>query len=375
MTKYFFPPSIKKNLSNIPGWRTDRHLIIFESDDWGSIRMPSIESFKKLEKSGLDLRSADAERYNLFDNLATTHDLGSLFEILSNVKDCNGRSAVFTPATIVANPDFLKILNSDFREYFYEPFTDTLKRFQGCEHSFDLWKEGIAKQLFVPQMHGREHLNVTSWMNALKAGEEQTRSAFKEGLWGFVPRNYPATDYQAAFLLGSPSELKYHEEVIIEGLNLFEKIFGYTAEFFVPPNGVMNNSLNNILFNRGIRFRYASRMQFETLGNGKSKKVIHWLGQKDNPGISYILRNCFFEPSQQGRDWIDSCLNEIKIAFRWHKPAIISSHRVNYIGALNPANRDNGLNQLSSLLKGIKKIWPDVEFITTPQLGALMEKK
>jgi hypothetical protein len=67
-------------------------------------------------------------------------------------------------------------------------------------------------------------------------------------------------------------------------------------------------------------------------------------------------------------------LYDIKTAFRWHKPAIISSHRVNYIGAINPANRDNGLLLLSRLLLEIIRIWPDVEFMTTPQLGELMNK-
>ena len=73
-----------------------------------------------------------------------------------------------------------------------------------------------------------------------------------------------------------------------------------------------------------------------------------------------------------GKDWLDACLFEIKLAFRWHKPAIIGSHRVNYIGALNPDNRESGLNQLSSLIKEIQKNWPDVEFMTTSQLGAMM---
>jgi hypothetical protein len=371
----FSAKSVIKKLSNIPGWHTQQHLVVFESDDWGSIRMPSINSFDRLEKLGLDLRSADAERYNLNDTLATSNDLESLFEVLSNVKDRLGNYAVFTPVTILANPDFQKIKGSGFQEYFYEPFTATLKRYPGCEHSFDLWREGIEKKVFVPQMHGREHLNVTAWMKALQTGENDTLQAFKEGMWGFVPVKYPEVDYQAAFLLGNLNELKYQEKAIIEGLELFKTLFGYTAEYFVPPNGPFNNSLNKVLVHNGIKFRNTSKMQNETLGNGESRKVIHWLGQKDKTCIRYILRNCFFEPSLAGKDWIDSCLNDIKIAFRWHKPAIISSHRVNYIGSLSPANRDKGLKQLSQLLCTIMKNWPDIIFMTTSELGKIISKK
>jgi len=364
---------LKRYVANFLGWRTSRKIIVFESDDWGSIRMPSRESFEKLEKAGLNLRDWDAERYNLNDSLATAEDLEKLFEVITSVKDKSGNYAVFTPVTIVANPDFQKIKDSDFNEYYYEPFTETLKRYPGCELSFELWKEGIEKHLFVPQMHGREHLNVKAWMNALKSKDNQAHLAFNEGVWGFVPENYPKVDYQAAFLPGSPSEIEYHKEILKDGMGLFKKLFGYQAEYFVPPNGCFNNYLNQTLSENGIKFRSAPKIQFEPLGNGKFRRVFHWLGQKEKTGIRYITRNCFFEPSKPGKDWVDSCLYDIQIAFKYRKPAVISTHRVNYVGSLNKSNRDTGLYQLKQLLQKITKNWPEVEFMTTPQLGRLIE--
>jgi len=369
------PRSVLKDITSIPGWNTKRHIVVFESDDWGSIRMPDIDSFDRLERLGVDLRSADAERYNRNDNLATGQDLASLFEVLSRVKDIHGNHAVFTPACIVANPDFSKIEDSGFEEYFYEPFTETLHRFPGCESSFDLWKEGIEKRLFVPQMHGREHLNVMAWMEALRAGEPHTISAFKEKVWGFVPSSFPEVDYQAAFLMRNDADLNYHKEVIKSGLKLFESLLGYRAEFFVPPNGLINNSLNKILADNGISLRYVSKIQHEPVGSGRHRKRLHYLGQKDKYGIRYIIRNCFFEPNQGRRDTVDACMHEIKTAFRLRKPAIIGTHRVNYIGSLNPENRDTGLDQLGSLLAGIQRNWPDVEFMTTAELGDLMKQE
>ena len=56
------------------------------------------------------------------------------------------------------------------------------------------------------------------------------------------------------------------------------------------------------------------------------------------------------------------------------KPAIISSHRVNYIGSLEPSNRSHGLHQLKKLLKQIVNKWNDVEFMTSAELGELMRK-
>jgi hypothetical protein len=368
--------NIRRNLSNLPGWRTKHKIVVIESDDWGSIRMPSRAVFDKLEKAGLDLRSWDAERFNLNDSLASYSDLEALFETLSCVKDKSNNCATFTAISVVANPDFNKIRVGDFKEYFYEPFIETLKRYPGCERSFDLWKEGIEKRIFLPQMHGREHLNIKTWMNALKNGERQTHLAFNEGIWGFVPdqTKLRGVDFQAAFLLHDPSDLEYHKQAIIEGLNLFEKLFGYRAEYFVPPNGQINNILNKTLSENGVRYRSASKIQLEPIGFGKSSKRLHYFGQKEITGIRYITRNCFFEPSQQYKDWVDSCLNDIKIAFQWHKPAVIGSHRVNYISALNPSNRDAGLRQLNILLHSILKTWPNVEFKTTDQLGKMIDK-
>ncbi len=369
--------SVARHLVNLPGWRTNRKIVVIESDDWGSIRMPSLHSFHKLEKAGLDLRSRDAERYNLNDSLASSEDLELLFEVLAGVKDKHGNPAVFTPVTIVANPDFQKIKDSGFQNYYNEPFTQTLARFPGCENSFQIWMEGIKNQVFIPQMHGREHLNVSTWMNALQKGEPQTRIAFDEGLWGFVPdqKTLPGFDFQAAFLLNNPGELDFHKTIIREGLDLFEKLFGYRAIYFVPPNGPINNKLNETLAENGIQFRYTAKMQMEPIGYRQSKKKIHWLGQKEKHGISYIIRNCFFEPSQVGKDWVDSCMSEIQTAFRIKKPAIISSHRVNFVGTLNPKNRKEGLRQLKVLLNQILKKWPDAEFMTTAQLGALIRGK
>ena len=365
---------IMRNLSNIPGWRTKRKIVVFESDDWGSIRMPSRKVFGDLIKAGVDLTSGDGLRYNLYDSLATTEDLSCLFEVISTVKDKNGDPCVFTPLCLVANPDFEKIKADGFKRYSYEPFTKTLKRYPDCEGSFLLWREGIQRGLFVPQFHGREHLNVSAWMRSLRAGHRHTRLAFDKGMWGFkrFGGETSGVQFQAAFDLENPKDLAAQKTVIQEGLALFKKIFGYSGTFFVPPNGPFNRELEKTAAENGIRYMAASKIQHEPLSKGRTRKSLHWLGQKNRHDQKYITRNCFFEPSKEGREWVGSCLNEIRIAFRWHKPAVISSHRVNYIGRIDQANRHRGLIKLKTLLQQIVMKWPDVEFMTSVQLGELL---
>jgi hypothetical protein len=363
--------SLKRNLSNIPGWRTKRKIVVIESDDWGAIRMASKDVLDKLIKAGVPVSDC---RFNNNDSLASEDDLASLFDVLRSVKDKNENPAVFTAVSVVANPDFDKIEQGGYQQYFFEPFTETLKRYPDHSKSFDLWLEGIRNRLFVPQFHGREHLNVIGWLKALRNKNQDTLLAFKNRVYGITPRAHDGhVSFQAAFDIEEASEIEYHKEVIKQGLVLFENLFGYKAAYFIPANGPFNNQLEQVTADCGIKYIGTSKIQVEPLGNGKTRIVFHKIGQHNSSGQTYITRNCFFEPNDKSRNWIDSCLKEIEIAFRWNKPAVISSHRVNYIGYINPLNRSYGLKQLKFLLDEIVKRWKKVEFLTTDQLGGLID--
>src|SRR5690554_2556705 len=109
-----------KNLSNIPGWRTNRKIVVIESDDWGSLRMSSNQAYEYLLKKNLNIDQGAGARYNLYDTLASKEDLAHLFDVLKSVKDKNGDSAKFTAVSLVANPDFTKIKETNYETYYYE---------------------------------------------------------------------------------------------------------------------------------------------------------------------------------------------------------------------------------------------------------------
>jgi hypothetical protein len=232
----------------------------------------------------------------------------------------------------------------------------------------------VNERLFVPQFHGREHLNVNAWMRALKGGDQQALLAFDLGVTGFNNSHAKGLSFQAAFDLDDLKDLADHKDVLKDGLELFEKIFGYKATFFVPPNGILHESLYEYLKEAGIEFIYSSKLHRVPVQPGAFKTRFNYLGKKNSAGQRFITRNAFFEPSQYG-DCVKTCLQEIETAFRWRKPAIISSHRVNYIGAHDVKNRQNGLTKLEELLSMLIKRWPDVEFFTTEKLGRLMAKQ
>jgi hypothetical protein len=362
---------IQRHLSNLPGRPVRGQWVVIESDDWGAIRTSSPEARAALARHGYKPRSADEARYVDHDGLATSEDLGLLFDTLQSVRDGQSHPAVFTAVSVVANPDFDQIKASDFQTYASEPFTETLKRYPAHGEAFAAWRQGAECGVFHPEFHGAEHLNVAAWMRALQAGEPDTRAAFDLGMYGITPRQpVVRVSYQAAYDVDEPGDIDLQRTRLAEGLDLFEKLHGRRASFFVPPNGFLNHRLEEVLHRQGISCIGISKVQREPVGNGAYNKRRHYIGQCNRHGQTYLTRNAFFEPNSPAQtDWVASCLRDIAIAFRWRKPAVISSHRCNYIGWLNPDNRANSLRELKRLLDAIIKQWPSVEFITSAELG------
>jgi len=102
---------IKKIISNIPGWHTDRRIIVIESDDWGSIRMPNKQAYNLLLSKGIRVDSCP---YNRYDSLASEEDLSMLFEVLDRFRDINGNPPILTANCVLVNPDFKRISESGF---------------------------------------------------------------------------------------------------------------------------------------------------------------------------------------------------------------------------------------------------------------------
>lgn len=363
--------TVVKILSNLPGWKTKRKIVVIESDDWGSLRIPSKKSCDKLKEQGLDMHSGAAGRYNLYDTLAAKGDLQHLFEVLSSIKDMNGEPAKMTAVSLMANPDFNKIKTDNFQNYYFEPFTKTLDRYNK-RGAFEMWQEGIKENVFIPEFHGREHLNIQAWMRALQSKDKEALLAFDQEVWGYNRKK--GIGFQAAFDLEFSTDLEQQKQIIKEGLSLFQGIHGYKARFFVPPNGPINNQLEKNAAEYGIKFMSTPKIQQEVLGEGRNKRNFRYLGKKNKNNQIYITRNAFFEPSGSVKDEVVNCLKQIEMAFKYKKPAIISSHRVNYIGGLNEENRTKSLKDLSRLLKLIKQNWPNVEFMTSSQLGNLIKE-
>lgn len=368
-----FIRGFKSHVKNLGGWRTDRKIVVIESDDWGSIRMPSPEVYRTCLNAGY---SVDKIAYEKYDSLASENDLELLFELLSRFKDYKGNHPVITANSLVTNPDFEKIKLAGFQEYHYELISETFKRYPEHSQCFDRWKEGMRQKLFFPQSHGREHLNVSIFMKALQQGDRDVLFGFEHGVPGSIPRDAKGGNkYVEALNFSNEKDKLEKLEIILEGLELFEELFGYRSKSFIPPNYLWCHDYDEKMIKCGVKFYQGNRKMKEPLFDGGVKFHTHKLGEMNEHGQRYLVRNSTFEPSlfkKKVRNPVEHCLLQTSAAFRMKKPAVICSHRINYVGYLDTWNRDRTLKMLNELLTEIIKRWPDVEFMTSVELGDLI---
>lgn len=370
--------SIISNLKNSVGWKTNRKIVVFSVDDYGNVRLNSAEARTNLDAAGMEIYS----RFDALDTLETTQDLEQLFSVLSSVKDKNGRHAVFTPFALPCNIDFEKMEAENYEKFYFETLPNTYKKLETQQPeayigTWDLWKEGIAKGFLKPQFHGREHLNLTIFNDKLKKKDSQLLTALKNKSYTSISDDgYPTMSSTAELDFWDGNENEDLKPILKEGLRLFEEVYGYPSNYFTPPVFNIHHSLFQTLKDNGIQFLDLALMRNEHQGLNVYKKSLNYIGKKTKEGLIIMVRNVVFEPTEdRGIDWVSFTMKQIETAFRWNKPAIISSHRVNFCGHIDPQNREKGLAALKSLLREIVKKWPDVEFMAADELATYLKNK
>jgi len=367
-----FKEKLNKNIINFIGWKSNKKYLLIESDDWGTIRMPSIQVCDTLKKNNIDVNKFSFDKQ---DSLESKQDLESLFKSLTSVKDINGNPAVLTAYHVVANPNFEEIENNSRTKYVYETILNTYKRNAHTRDTFEAIQQGMKMGIYVPQFHGREHIQVKRWIEAINSESTKEQLAFDNRaiIWTGASNDKSPykKDYFKGFDYETEEEAKDVEAIHRDGLRLFQEIFGMKSVTFTAQGSVWGDHLLPMLHEEGVKL--IGGQQLHPDGRGGYKVINKYWGTKNKLGQVHWRRNCLFEPARNQKfDWVTKCLNEIEIAFRWGKPAVISSHRENFIGSIFDENRTQSLEKLELLLKKVLQKWPDVQFISSAQLADIM---
>lgn len=363
------------NAKNLVGWRTKRKIVVISVDDYGNVRVDSKKAREAMNRKGLK----ETNRFDALDSLETRTDLEMLYEALGSVKDKKGRHAVFTPFAMPCNINYEKMAETGYNTYHYELLPETYEKLSEMQPdayrgAWDLWKEGIDLGLMVPLFHGREHLNLKLFEEKLAKNDRAVLTALQNRSYTSIPSNeYSTISLTAAFEFWEFEENEKFQEIIRDGLDAFEEVYGYRSDHFNPPGGREHPAIHRTLKECGVKYLDTPFIKNEHQGKGRYKRVFNYTGKQNREGQIYLVRNVVFEPADdRGVDWVDYTLQQIEAAFRWNRPAIISSHRVNFCGHIDPGNREKGIQSLESLLQKIVNRWPEVEFMAANELGDLI---
>ncbi|WP_274475265.1 hypothetical protein [Mangrovimonas aestuarii] len=363
---------LTNNIKNVYGWRTNRKIVVISVDDYGNVRLNSKIAREKMDKAGLKVHT----RFDALDALETREDLEALFEVLSSVRDKNDRHAVFTPFAMPCNINFDAMAENNYEEYEYELLPVTYQKLsvqdpKAYEDTWNLWLQGIKEGFLKPQFHGREHFNLKVFEEKLQKRDIELLTSLKNHSYTSISNTgYSTIGYTAAFEFWEFDENIRFKKIIEEGLNAFEQVYGYRAIHFNPPGGREHPIIHQYLKDNGIEYMDTPFIKQEHQGKGKFKKIFNYTGKSNHINMIYQVRNVVFEPTNnRGFDWVEYSFKQIESAFRFGRPAIVSTHRINFSGHIVEENRKIGLNALGKLLTKIVNKWPEVEFMTADQLG------
>jgi hypothetical protein len=363
---------LKNNLKNIQGWKTNRRLLAFAVDDYGNIRVANLKARENLLQKGIKLDN----RFDHFDALDTREDYEMLFDVLGSVKDKKGYPAIFTPYAVPCNTDYQKTMESEC--FIPENLDVTYKRLgfqdKAYEGAYELLLDGIHHKLIKPQFHGREHLNVNLFNALLKDKNPQLLANIEYQSLAGIPNHpsYPKVGFNQAFAFWKEEEIELHKEILKDGLERFEQVYGFRSLTFTPPAQQLHADLYAYVGSLRVKGVDKVRATMRHKGEGVYVKERNILGEKGLGDTMNIVRNCVFEPTDRDIDWVSFTLKQIEAAFFWGKPAVVSSHRVNFCGHIDPDNRSKGLTALKALLDKVVIKWPELEFVSVDEVVHVM---
>lgn len=342
------------------GKKTNKQIVVFESDDWGAERNFSKQNLDKLLK---EYPKFAHDIYQKYDILETDEDIVNLKNVLKANKDKNGHSAVFTLNFAMKNIDYknLDINNVDdiklisIKEYYTES--------KNSKNVLKIVKEDIGN-CFSAQLHGREHINICKLKKEILSGDALAKDALKLNIVGVNSSEYSGMD-----VLNTDDEKS--KIMLTEAMQEFKDVFGKTSESFIAPCYTWKKSDERVLSELGVKYMQGNFFQNEPNKN-RYRKIYHPFGRKSKSSqLTYIYRNCNFEPSREkvkGRtdeQILNNVMMEIRQAFKNKTPAVICSHRVNYVSGISREMAENNLHLLDTLLKRIKSEFNDVLFMDT----------
>ncbi len=365
---------------------SNRKAIVIESDDWGAcLALPNMNEYE-------DLRELFPACYNqsILNELTTTlespSDMEKLFSVLEGFTGGDGRYAVFQANYVMSNPD-PRYGISGLESCRLVPLPDLPTVWRRGD-IIRKAREGISRGLWHPEFHGKTHVNHRAYLRDLRESDLAALISAKGRSWYVWMILYSSGnksdgqyyDHFSEWSSGLPPEQQ--KEDIESGIAIFESVFGRKPRSAIAPSYIWQFRTERFLNNCEVRIIQGKNRQYRVnhlkkISDLVDKKIVNrlWLTEMGdyNPilGLRYLSRNVDFEPSSDPMS-VTKAYEQILEAWKRDQPAIISTHRSNYVG-LDVKTIDNNLKQLRHLLQRIQSDHPQAVYLTDWEVAQLYE--
>ncbi len=347
-----FSSRVLQRLRHWANWRCKEPVVVFESDDWGLQR-----------KACADLLQPYGEPSEwAYEQTESEADLEKLYNVLENHKDEDGRHPCFTANFVTANPDFEKIRQGGFAEYYDISINNQNEKLKSK------WIEGMDRGVFHPQYHARSHFWAPAWLKDLRENVAGARDLFDQNCNGGLSLlKHEGWRYHSEYIFWKSAEQMKKTQLLdwlSMGLSFFQDCFGFASLSTIAPNYIFTPATAGAWLDKGIKIVQGAGYRIDRGPNGEKRIRSHVLGERLSGNLLSMIRNVKFDPRpQRPQHGFENTFAWIKKIMPHNIPIIIDTHRINYVGPW----KEKAFEELHSLLQALKPYHP--RFLTTTELG------
>jgi hypothetical protein len=327
----------------------DSPLVLLQSDDWGRVGVRDKEGYESLRASGIRLGENPYDFYTL----ETADDVLALRDVLKRHRDYTGRTACVVMNFVMANLDFPKMAQENFKQIELLPLIEGLPGSWVRPGLFEAYRQGIADEVFYPALHGLTHFCSLAAEHAVgKTGE---RGDLLRALWKaetpyihwrmpWIGYEYSNPEKPQAGFLSAESQMS----LISQAADIFEKMFSQKPASACAPGYRANQDTHLAWTKCGVRVAQ----------NGSGSPLPP---QMDNCEILNLHRTIDIEPTQRDLP-VEKYVQLAENCFTRGIPAIVSIHAINFHSTLKDF-RTPTLQTLDQFLSALQAKHPNLLFV------------
>lgn len=329
-----------------------RPIVMFQSDDWGRVGIPSAEMIEKLRAEGATVGESAWDYYGL----ESERDVIELGDLLEGFRDRDGRRPTMTANFVMANADLPRMRDEHFQEFrwislssgFPAPWSGNL---------LAAYLENRDRGVFEPGLHGFTHFNTSEMLACLREDSDRGRRARLlvandvPYLASYTPEyNFAlASRRRDERLLGYRAQLDW----IAQGIELFQQAFGEIPRTVCAPGYRANATTARIWRQFGIE-------SMQSVGDQPLTT---------ESGLLQLHRNVEFEPVLSENDVVPRALAQAARAVSRGTPVVVCTHSINYITRFVRRAEDSR-ELLRRLITSLLELYPDLRFASARDVFA-----